>query len=225
MASVKVNITAAQLIAGIKVSPTALVEISEFWVKRVQGVTRSGKNIETGKPLKELSGTSAFKEVTKQFGAENRSIAKMNRDIQKEANKRRGRLAKFLKRNAKVDRSYQVSESLRSQFGKEQGLDRSYIGFRMRYKGPKGIAFSPQKSNLTLTGQLLASLKGSPNVRLQRIQLSPTGGRTDGLTNIEVAGHVADNGRPFLGLDDKGRARMVQIVLRDLRRTLRKRRQ
>lgn len=86
-----------------------------------------------------------------------------------------------------------------------------------------GQFFSPNKSNLTLTGQLINSLKGRSNFRTQRITVKPTGSRSDGLKNEEVAGDVAKNGRPFLGLDEKGRQRIIQIVKRDLRRQIRRR--
>ena len=157
MANVKVNITASQIIAGLRISPSALLEMSDFWVKRVQGFTRSGKSLVTNDRIKALSAP--------------------------------------------------------------------YVARRRSYRGSTGQAFSPTKSNLTLTGQLLESVKGSANVRLQRVQLACVGSRSgESLTNARLAGYVAEQGRPFLGLDDKGRARMVQIVLRDLRRTLRKRR-
>lgn len=87
-----------------------------------------------------------------------------------------------------------------------------------------GEFFAPNKSNLTLTGQLINSLKGRSNFRKQGITIIPTGTRKDGKTNKEVAEEVAKKGRPFLGLDEKGKQRIIQIVKRDLRRQLKRRR-
>lgn len=103
-------------------------------------------------------------------------------------------------------------------------LSAAYIKRRALYQGTKGEAFSPAKSNLTLTGQLLASLKPTANHSRQSVSVTPTGSRDDGRTNQDVASYVAEQGRPFLGLDEKGRARMIRLIIDDLRRTLKKRR-
>lgn len=157
MSETRMNISKSDLLLFIKISPNALLQMKDFWVKRIQGFTRSGKSLfNNGEPLKPLSSR--------------------------------------------------------------------YIAFRQRYTGPVSQFFRPKKSNLTFTGQLLDSLKGSANVKRQTISVFPTGTRSDGKTNKEVAENVADNGRPFLGLDDKGRERLIQIAIRDLRRTLKRRR-
>ena len=88
--------------------------------------------------------------------------------------------------------------------------------------------FSPSKSNLTLSGQMLASLKerivqtpGSVN-EPSVVEVSPTGQRNDGLANSQVAEFVREGGRPFLGLDEKATNQIKNIVLKNLRRVLRK---
>jgi hypothetical protein len=156
LAKVKVNITAAELIRDIRVTPKTLVEIGDFWTKRIQGFTRSGKSLATGERIAALSA--------------------------------------------------------------------GYIRHRAAYQGPKGNPFAPNKSNLTLTGQLLNSLKPTANYTRQSVTVNATGTRTDGLTNDKLAGYVSEQGRPFLGLDEKGRARMIRLIIDDLRRTLKKRR-
>lgn len=57
---------------------------------------------------------------------------------------------------------------------------------------------TPAKSNLTMTGQLLDSLKGEVNNN--QIVIKPTGIRNDGYTNREIAEFVEEQGRQFLGL-------------------------
>jgi len=155
MSSVKVNITAAELIKNMKVSAPVLYQLSEFWTKRIQGFTRAGKSLVTGSKLKPLS----------------------------------------LK----------------------------YQAFRRTYKGAKGELFKPNKSNLTFTGQMLASLKGYANYNTQTVRVTPTGSRTGGGKNTDIAEYVTEQGRPFLGLDEKGKKRMSQIILRDIRRNFKKR--
>ena len=81
--------------------------------------------------------------------------------------------------------------------------------------------FTPEFSNLTLTGQMLNSInfiQGPPNE--SSFTVKPFGTRNDGLTNEEVARRVSDNGREFIGLHDKGVEQLRQIILRNLRRRL-----
>lgn len=155
MSDVRMNITKQDLILFTKISPGALLQMRDFWIKRVQAFTRTGKSLfENGAKLAPLS--------------------------------------------------------------------ESYVKFRKRFKGKTGEFFKPNKSNLTFTGQLIKSLKGSANVRKQSVSVFPTGQRSDGKSNKEVAQNVADNGRPFLGLDDKGVQRMTQIAIRDIRRNIKR---
>jgi hypothetical protein len=102
-------------------------------------------------------------------------------------------------------------------------LSKAYVEKRRSYQGARGELFKPNKSNLTFTGQLLESLRGTANEIKQTVTVRATGTRDDGLTNDKLAEYVAKQGRPFLGLDEKGRARMSQIILRDLRRKLKAR--
>jgi hypothetical protein len=101
---------------------------------------------------------------------------------------------------------------------KFKSLKQGYVDFRRKYQGARGELFKPAKSNLTLTGQMLESLRERANQRQQRININLVGNRDDGKSKDEVAKYVAENGRPFLGLDDKGRERLNQIALRDIRR-------
>ena len=155
MAKAIVNLSEQEFKESLKATPRALLQVKDFWVKRILGFTRTGKSLVTESRLKPLSS--------------------------------------------------------------------SYRKFRNSFQGFKSQFFRPNKSNLTFTGQLLDSLKGTANVRKQRVQIKPTGRRKDGLTNEQLAEYVAQQGRPFLGIDEKGLKRIEQIIKRDLRRTQKKR--
>lgn len=107
-------------------------------------------------------------------------------------------------------------------------LSADYRKARRSKKNVDREFFGPDRSNLTLTGQMLRSLK-SRIVRQpgsikepSAIEVFPDGDRDDGLSNQEVAGFVRENGRPFLGLNEKAVQQLRNIVLKNLRRVLRK---
>lgn len=88
-----------------------------------------------------------------------------------------------------------------------------------------GAFFSPARSNLTLTGQMLDALKttvdGISGKATVFVDDTP---RTDSdLTNAEVADKVTKDGRPFIGLDRVGRDRMRRMAIADIRRKLKRR--
>lgn len=76
-------------------------------------------------------------------------------------------------------------------------LSERYI--EARKKGQLGDFATPKRSNLTFTGQLLASLDV---IKLTRgsVVIGPTGSRRGGGTNAQVAKYVAEQGRQFLSL-------------------------
>ena len=156
MSNVRLNISKEIVFDALRISPGVLLQIQEFWLKRIQGFTRRGTSLVTDSSFKSLST--------------------------------------------------------------------AYKAFRANYTGTKGKSFRPNKSNLTLTGQLLESLKGRSNVRKQEVTIFASGRRDDGQNNADVAEYVAEQGRPFLGIDKKGIQRIEQIITRDLRRQWKKRR-
>jgi hypothetical protein len=106
--------------------------------------------------------------------------------------------------------------------------------------------FSPEKSNLTFTGQLIESVKTlAIKVTQRMVVVGPEGKRKpyknkDGSnvgsspkrkgqknagppTNEELGRYVAEQGRLFLFLDDKGKKQLKNIVLKHLRRQLKSR--
>jgi hypothetical protein len=165
MAKATITLNVRELIEDLRASPKALKTAKEFWVKRIQSFTWSGKSLVTGQPFAPLS--PGYKRWRRKANDRTTNFWQQNRP---------------------------------------------------------GKFFKPNRSNLTLTGQLIESLKGMSNFREQTISVAPVGRRTDGQSNKDVAEEVAKNGRPFLGLDDKGAQRIAQIVKRDIRRNLAKKR-
>jgi hypothetical protein len=99
---------------------------------------------------------------------------------------------------------------------------------------------SPGKpSNLSVTGQLLDSLRGKMTARNSQIEVAPTGNRTKTefktgkrnskwfslgahiRSNQELATDLKKRGYTFLGLDQKGVQRIRRMVLDEFRRSLR----
>lgn len=95
-----------------------------------------------------------------------------------------------------------------------------------------GDFFSPARSNLTLTGQLLDALiftidrqRSSFTVTVNNKQrkASPMDRKDAGTkTNYEVSISVARNGRPFIGLDEKGEEILRRNIIASLRRKLKR---
>lgn len=73
---------------------------------------------------------------------------------------------------------------------------------------------TPGKSNLTLTGQMLASLRGKVT-GLGKGIIEPTGSRTEGMTNKQIATFVQENGRVFMNFSNN-EIRQLQIFVEDL---------
>jgi phage gpG-like protein len=90
-----------------------------------------------------------------------------------------------------------------------------------------GDFFSPSKSNLTLTGQLLDALvsKVEGNQAIVEVSNSQRSDVQPGdlSTNAEVARKVIEDGRPFMRLDIVGQNRIRTEIIRQLRRALRRR--
>lgn len=168
------------------------------------------------------------------------------------------RLAKLAK-----DRIYQTVKTGSSMSGgvkaKLKELSDGYKKYRRKYQTiyKTGDYFSPTRSNLTFTGQMLdaltykivaskgafeiyvsatvrtatnkvnalkvaKSLMGKKSVRrrAKRALQDRSGVRDERLTNAEVAQKVADNGRPFLGLDERSKERLRSEIIKDLRRAI-----
>jgi len=116
---------------------------------------------------------------------------------------------------------------------KQPPLSEKYKKFRKAVKARGGVTqrtgkrvdpkhFRPGVSNLTFTGQLMDSIKGTINVQAGKITVFPSGKRDDGLTNKQVTEDLAERGREYLGMDEKGAQRINKVVLKELRRNIRK---
>lgn len=114
-----------------------------------------------------------------------------------------------------------------SRDGAEQpDLSPGYIRMRERFEETGEVKvdrtfFKTDKSNLTLTGQLLESLNGLVKPRARTVEVFVEGRRDDGQTNAAVANDLASRGRTFLGLDKKGVTRIRKMVLDEIRRQIR----
>lgn len=82
-------------------------------------------------------------------------------------------------------------------------------------------SFVPNRSQLTVTGQLLKSLAytASPQQKSVKVFVSSSR-RTDGENNRDVARDVISNGRPFIGLDKKGLETIKIRYIKALKRRL-----
>ena len=82
-----------------------------------------------------------------------------------------------------------------------------------------------RKSNITVTGQLLDSLKGT--ISNSRILIDVSGTRTwgdsKGVANKDVRDNLESLGFDFLGLDLVGRRRVKSTVLKEIKKEIKKR--
>lgn len=135
----------------------------------------------------------------------------------------------------RVKTQTQIGNDLKNE-DKQPSLSDGYINYRSRLRQGKventsvkpSKLMQPERSQLTLTGQLLESLKYEIDKRKATITMEPTGTRkptkrkNDITTNKELTLDLAKRGREYLGLDKTGVENIRQKVLRVLRRNIRK---
>jgi len=92
---------------------------------------------------------------------------------------------------------------------------------RLASRGELSSQTSVGKSNLTQTGQMLDSIKTTYSTQGLAIY-RPTGIRKDGLKNVEVAGSVSRNGRPFLELSKIEVKRVSVLIEEELRKLIKR---
>ena len=92
-------------------------------------------------------------------------------------------------------------------------------------------AFSPARSNLTITGQLVESTRSKieaskqeidffvPNTSRSPIRLSKNH-KPKAITNSKVLGYLNDLGRGFLGLDSVAQGEIEKVITASLRRII-----
>lgn len=162
------------------------------------------------------------------------------------------------------DRIYQTVKTGYSMAGGEKHrlapLSASYKKYRAKYQTiyKTGEFFSPSRSNLTFTGQMLNALdfkivktnlsggfeifvknslrqatnaidkiKTAKSLLSKKTRRNATralndrsGASSERLTNADVAAQVSENGRPFIGVDERTIQRIRSEVIKDLRRAI-----
>lgn len=90
-----------------------------------------------------------------------------------------------------------------------------------------GDFFAPNRSNITLTGQLLDALIYKIFSSTNTIAITFKGrrkklhGQKKRLSHSRVAQYLEEGGRPFIGLDRKGKERVKNIIMRAIRQLAR----
>lgn len=134
---------------------------------------------------------------------------------------------KDIQRNTKATRGFNKS----GDRDKLPGISEEWIERRKKLSGTNATTgvYSPRRSNLSFTGQLLDSLKAK--FRGRKITIEPTGTRTpyknlkggqsSPVENKIVAKGLQDMGFIFLGVDEKTTKKIKTEITRFIRRLLR----
>jgi hypothetical protein len=88
-----------------------------------------------------------------------------------------------------------------------------YTRFRKLHSDKLDETTTPKKSNLTLTGQMLRSIKVI-SMQGDNITIGPSGTRKEGGTNREVADGNAKHGRVFMKLSKNEHNQMIRLARR-----------
>jgi hypothetical protein len=100
-------------------------------------------------------------------------------------------------------------------------LSKKYTRYRRKNRRLLSSSTRPNKSNLTFTGQMLDSITFKAG--RGKLRVEPSGRRRDGLTNLKLAEHVTDKGRPFFLLSDNELKQIVRIFDFGLNQSLKRR--
>jgi hypothetical protein len=123
-------------------------------------------------------------------------------------------------------------KDLTREGARQPALSEGYMRWRRKLRDGKSKSkivpdanyFRPRTSNLTLTGQLLESVRSKVETRNRLFKIFVEGKRDDGLSNNEVMTDLKKRGRTFLGVDKKGVKRVRKAVVDELRRQIRQKR-
>jgi hypothetical protein len=92
-------------------------------------------------------------------------------------------------------------------------LTENYVNYRKQNRFRLSPFTTPGKSNLTFTGQMLDSFQ-IRQVSQGRTFIAPFGRRKGGgPTNLQVAGYVTENGRPFNNLSRSEIQRLAKLLI------------
>lgn len=110
---------------------------------------------------------------------------------------------------------------------KIKALSPGYVKQRKKWRSrgkELGDVFSPARSNLTVTGQYLDSIKTkSIEKKTATITVGVTGGRKgEKLTNAKLAEYLGMQGRSIWGIDNVTRKRITNMVKADIRNAIRR---
>lgn len=120
-------------------------------------------------------------------------LSKLSDTVQESVNKKTMEAVGEFTKDLVVKRTrlgYGVDENF-GEKSKFADLSTSYVLARKRNSGLSSLT-RPKKSNLTKTGQLLDSIRAK-YVRKGVILITPTGTRTDGKSNLNIAQYNADS--------------------------------
>ena len=107
-------------------------------------------------------------------------------------------------------------------------LSPKYVAWKNKYKGksftPGRFFRSGNKSNLTLTGQMIDAIDVEAKESYVRVFVkdSPRSGYGKDHTNKEIADFVARNGRPFMGLSQQNKLIIDREIERETRAIVRR---
>lgn len=119
--------------------------------------------------------------------------------------------------------------------GKQKALKASTVKHReiLAKSNPVQETFSAKRSNLTLTGQLLESIKIIPSKSKAEVNLVPKGTRKPYVnkngksqkgtpTNEDLTEYLSQKGFKFLGIDEPTKKQMIKAVKAFLRNEIKK---
>lgn len=117
---------------------------------------------------------------------------------------------------------------------KMPSLSPGYMRYRAKVEkiAQMGKFFSPRRSNLTFTGQMLDALTFKTKSKKVEVFVEATARNDEPrlrkekkkgprLNNAQVAAELAKRGRKFIGMDSLGQERIKKLVIKELRQALR----
>ena len=105
-------------------------------------------------------------------------------------------------------------------------LDDAYVKQRRKNKSRLSKATSPEKSNLTATGQMIKALQGKSEGSKAIVSVKPSNRRKElnksesKYNNDQIRKFVEDNGREFLKLSESEKDKVIESAKRILSRLL-----
>lgn len=123
----------------------------------------------------------------------------------------------------RVKKGFGVTSEFSSAPGQQRfdPLSTSYKAFRRRNSGKLARDTSPNKSNLTFTGELLKSMTYRRLKKRVKVMI-PSTVRTDGLSNKRLKEILLEKGIHFMQLTKTEQAKLNRVVDREVNRQIRR---